>query len=91
MQDALTMTQAAKRLGITRTTLRRLVKEGRLPIRENPLDKRERLIPAEAIEELQGTRSAPPRPRPRTLASVADLGIRSDEVEEYLEANWYRC
>ena len=83
MQDALTMTEAAKRLGITRVTLGRLVRGGSLPTMENPLDKRQRLIPEWAIRKLEGQT---PRPRPRSIGSVADLGIRSDEVEEWLEA-----
>jgi hypothetical protein len=29
-----------------------------------------------------------PHPWPSTLGA-ADLGVRSDEVEEWLEANWY--
>ena len=87
VQDALTMTQAAERLGITRVTLRRLVREGRLPTLENPLDKREKLIPLQALEQLQsgGVRQWP---WPKSIGMLSDPELRSDELEEWLEANW---
>ncbi len=90
MQDTLTMTEAAKRLGITRVTLGRLVREGKLPTMENPLDKRQRLIPVAAIERLQGRSGAGRRPRPRTLGSVSDPELRSDQIEDYIETRWKR-
>lgn len=50
--DAVPMTEAAKRLGVSAVKIRSLVREGVLPVRANPLDKREKLIPTDAIEEL---------------------------------------
>ncbi|MBV9282799.1 MAG: helix-turn-helix domain-containing protein [Chloroflexi bacterium] len=81
------MTEAARRLGITRTTLRRLVKEGRLPTAENPLDKRQRLIPLRALETLRGAGDSPPR-LPRTLGIVHDPTLQSSELEDMMEAEW---
>ena len=81
MPETLTMTQAAERLQITRTTLRRLVREGVLPTMANPLDKRERLIPEEAILKLQGANA---RPRPRTIGAMNDPELRSDELEDFI-------
>jgi excisionase family DNA binding protein len=85
MKDALTMTEAAKRLGITRVTLGRLVREGVLPVTENPLDKRQRLIPESAIRHMEAREA---RPHPRTLGSLSDPELRSDEIEEYIESQW---
>jgi hypothetical protein len=52
---------------------------------EDPLDKRARVIPIAAIRQLQGDSR---RPQPRTLGSVDDPGLRSDEIEEYIRAHW---
>ncbi len=50
---ALSITEAAERLGVSRVKVRSLVKEGTLPAMTNPLDRRERLIPLSAIEGLE--------------------------------------
>ena len=50
---ALSITEAAERLGVSRVKVRALVKEGTLPAMTNPLDRRERLIPLSAIEQLE--------------------------------------
>ena len=79
------MTEAAKRLGITRVTLGRLVREGTLPVMTNPLDKRQRLFPEAAIRALEVEQ---PRWRPRTEGALVNPGLRSDEIDDYLEAHW---
>ena len=53
MDDTLTMTETALRLGVSRVKVRALIKEGALPAMINPLDKRERRIPVVAIEQLE--------------------------------------
>lgn len=87
MASAVTMTEAARRLGITRVTLRRLVREGVLPTTENPLDKRQKLIPESALKTLQ---SAPGSTRPRFLSDSAGSNpdVQSGDLEEYLEVHW---
>lgn len=50
--DAVPMTEAARRLGVSVVKIRSLVRDGVLPVRANPLDKREKLIPVDFIEEL---------------------------------------
>jgi excisionase family DNA binding protein len=87
MKNALTMTEAARALGITRVTLGRLVRDGRLTTRENPLDKRQRLIPVEEIERLQGVNSGEPRPLPRTVGAIHDPELFSEQVKEYIKAH----
>jgi excisionase family DNA binding protein len=81
------MTEAARRLGVTRATLGRLVREGKLTTRENPLDKRQRLIPVEEIEHLEGQDGGGQRPLPRTFGSIHDPELRSDQVKEYIKAH----
>jgi excisionase family DNA binding protein len=86
MPEAVTMTEAARRLGISRVTVRRLVREGKLPVTDNPLDRRQKLIPVDAVLQF-----AVPTPRPESIGMIDDLGVTSDEVDSWLEANWQPC
>lgn len=49
----LTINEAAEHLQTNRVKIWRLIKAGRLEVRENPLDRREKLIPLLAIQELE--------------------------------------
>ena len=49
--------EAARRLGVSKMTMARLVREGRFQIYENPLDKRQKLVDAREVSEAV-------RPRP---------------------------
>ena len=60
VERSITMKEAASRLGVSRAKIWKLVQEGILPARQNPLDKRQRLIPESAIHRLQ-KESAHPR------------------------------
>lgn len=53
MEEELTVKETARRLGISTVQVWRLVKEGVLTSRPNALDRRERLIPLQAIEALE--------------------------------------
>jgi excisionase family DNA binding protein len=79
------MGEAAERLGITRVTLRRLVHEGTLPTRPNPLDKRQRLIPVAALERL---RHPGPHVPFRSDGAGCNRDVQSVEIDAYLEAHW---
>jgi excisionase family DNA binding protein len=48
----LSITEAAKRLGVSRYTLYRRVKEKEIPAVDDPLDKRQKLIDEEIINDL---------------------------------------
>ncbi len=48
--DLIPLSEAARRLGISKMTMARLVKEGRFGIYENPLDRRQKLVRAEDVE-----------------------------------------
>ncbi len=44
--ELIPLNEAASRLGISKMTMARLVKEGRFTIYENPLDRRQKLVDA---------------------------------------------
>ena len=52
------LVQAAKRLGVNRSALARLVKAGTLPVYESPLDRRKKMLAAEDIRQLMTPRRA---------------------------------
>jgi Helix-turn-helix domain len=64
--DEITMTEAAEQLGVSLVKLRSLVRDGVLPVRDNPLDKRQKLVPVSAVEELQSQGKAARTPRKHT-------------------------
>jgi excisionase family DNA binding protein len=86
--DTVTMKEAAARLGISNATMWKLVRDGVLEVRRNPLDRRQRLVRVSAIERLRAKGGAVRRPAPRTLGSVSDPELRSDRLEDYIGAHW---
>jgi len=44
MGKKITLLEARQRLGVSRVTMTRVVKEGGLPLYENPLDRRQKLV-----------------------------------------------
>lgn len=68
MSDApelVTLGEAQQRLGISHTTMARLVREGRFTLYRNPLDGRQKLVDAQELEEfLQPERITERRVRP---------------------------
>lgn len=55
-QGKILLTEAARRLGVSLTTMRRIVREGQLKVYENPLDKRQKLVDAKEVERLRHPR-----------------------------------
>jgi hypothetical protein len=47
------MLEAARRLGSSNTTMRPLVREGRITVHENPLDTRQKLVDASEVDRLR--------------------------------------
>ena len=43
-QELIPLKEAARRLGVSKVTMARLVKEGRFAVYENPLDRRQKLV-----------------------------------------------
>jgi predicted site-specific integrase-resolvase len=62
MGKKITLVEARQRLGVSRVTMTRLVKEGRFPLYENPLDRRQKLVD---VDELEAAR------QPRRIESGA--------------------
>jgi excisionase family DNA binding protein len=83
MERAITVTEAARRLGVSRHKVWLLMREGALPSRPNPLDRRQKLIPVEAVERL-AHHGASRRPYPRTIGIVSDGSLPSGQSEEYM-------
>lgn len=81
------MTEAAQRLQVSVVKIRTLVREGVLPARENPLDKREKLIPIAAVDLLAHQGKATERPWPRSIGMIADPDFQSEDAEAYMEAH----
>jgi excisionase family DNA binding protein len=52
-EELLSMNEVAERLGISRVTTWKLVRDGVLPAEQNPIDKRERLVPVSAVQALE--------------------------------------
>ena len=50
-RELIPLMEAAKRLGVSRMTMNRLVREGRFTIYSNPLDRRQRLLDAKELRE----------------------------------------
>ena len=87
IEHALNMTEAARRLGTSRVTVRRLVREGVLPTLPHPVDRRQRLIPEASIQSLE--RTAHTRPSHfRSDGAGENPTVRSDEVDAFLDAYW---
>jgi excisionase family DNA binding protein len=85
--ESVTITEAARRLSVSVVKIRNLVREGVLPATSNPLDKREKLIPLEAVQELAKQRNAVTRPWPRSVGMIADATFQSEDAEAYMEAH----
>ncbi len=66
--------EAAKRLGVSKVTMARLVREGRFTVYDNPLDRRQKLVEAAEVE-------AATRPRPiRTTKDDSEATKKSGGV-----------
>lgn len=63
--ELITLGEAQQRLGVSHTTMARLVKEGRFTLYRNPLDGRQKLVDAQELDEfLQPERVTERRVRP---------------------------
>jgi len=62
--ELITVSEARERLGVSRVTMARLLREGRFTVYVNPLDRREKLIDVAELEEAR-------RPRPASVEERA--------------------
>lgn len=84
------MRAAATILGVSHTTMWRLIRDGVLPAERDPLDRRQKLVRVADIERLKSEESQAERPWPRTIGA-ANLGVQSDEVDAWLDVNVPLC
>ncbi len=56
--ELITVSEARERLGVSRVTMARLLREGRFTIYVNPLDRREKLIDVAELEQARRPRRA---------------------------------
>jgi excisionase family DNA binding protein len=96
MEDKLTVGEVADYLGISRTTVWKMISNGELPATKNPIDKRQHLVPLTAVEQLQAAgrkkvgKRPLDRPRPRTAGMYAGpVKVHSDEIDDYLREHWH--
>jgi len=89
-EEHVPMREAAAILGVTHVTIGKMVRDGVLAAESHPLDMCEKLVRVADLEALKVQRSVTGRPWPRTIGA-ADLGVQSDEIGEWLEANWRPC
>lgn len=83
--NCVTMTEAARRLQVSVAKIRALVREGVLPVRANPLDKREKLIPVAAVERLAQLGESREPPWPRSIGIIADPTFQSEDAEAWTD------
>ena len=53
--ELIPLNEAARRLGVSKMTMARLVREGRFTVYENPLDRRQKLVAAREVAALRPT------------------------------------
>ena len=63
------LSEAAKRLGVSKMTMARLVKEGRFAIYENPLDRRQKLVDEQEVANASKPRLLRPEAAPSKMAA----------------------
>jgi excisionase family DNA binding protein len=89
MSHMVTMREAAALLGISNTKIWRLVRDGVLTATINPLDRREKLIRREDIEQLQSSGHRPHRFVSDGIVAVPEAPPAS-QSEEYLRTHWHQ-
>jgi hypothetical protein len=93
MADEMTTSEAARWLGVSRSKISALLREGTLKAHQNPLDKREKLISVAALRKLRGHSQSPldgrPTSRLRSLGAGSNPDVHSDEIEDYLRDRAY--
>jgi excisionase family DNA binding protein len=93
MQETVTVSEAARLLGVSRSKVWSLLREGALTARSNPLDKRERLIEVEELEWLrhQSRTASASKSREaamRLVGIVSEPTLQSAEFEDDMEKYW---
>jgi excisionase family DNA binding protein len=85
VERAVTVTEAARHLGVSRRKVWELVRAGRLPSYPDPTDGRKKLVPLAALAELRPT--PPARPLPSWVGMLESAPFTSEDAEEYMAAH----
>jgi excisionase family DNA binding protein len=88
MGRTLTIKQTAETLGVSRTKVWAMVRAGELEAVQDPIDKRQRLVSAESVQELLDRRGQPKRKLPRTIGMVSDGTIQSRDAKGWIRSHW---
>jgi excisionase family DNA binding protein len=98
--DYVTVTEAARMLGVRKEKIARLVKKGVLTSRPSIVDARRRLIPRGQVEKIveeegvtadasaNGGGEDAERPRPNIVGIVSDGSLQSTDIEDYMREHW---
>ncbi len=84
------MTEAAALLGVSNATMWRLVKDGTLSARQDPLDRRVKLIERADLDRLAARSSRPRRHFVSDGAGSNPEGPDAATVKGWIRANWHR-
>lgn len=91
-EQYVTVTEAARLLGVHREKVRRLIARGTLISRPGVLDARQTLIAKTELEALlrrEGGRPTRPRRLPRTIAIYdGPVDVPSSEIDRYMREHW---
>jgi len=88
-EERVTMREAAAMLGVSHAKMWQLVRDGILPAQQNPLDKRQRLIPIAAIKRLRDEGRSPRR----FVSDGSDtepVTIPSNRIKDWVRETWRR-
>jgi excisionase family DNA binding protein len=91
MDTTLTVTEAAAFLGVSRTTVWAMVRDGRLPASPDPVDRRRKRIPRAALAGLRDGQggNAASRPWPRSIGIYdGPVDVPARDAEEYMAEHW---
>src|ERR687886_134757 len=80
--ELIPLNEAARRLGVSKMTMARLVKEGRFTIYENPLDRRQKIVDAQEIAAAIKPRPLKPEAATSKKAARASQGATPTASDE---------
>lgn len=83
------MSEAAHLLGVSHTTMWRLVRDGVMPAYPDPLDRRSKLVRRADLDRLL-TRSGAPRRFHSDGIDTDPVDIPSDRIKGWVRATWHQ-
>lgn len=89
VEDRVPIREAARLLGVSRTKVWAMVRDGELEAQVDPLDRRQRLISRSDIERLLRERGGQ-RSRPTSIGIIHDPAFQSVDAEEYMRRHRVR-